>query len=194
MNMIITIARQCGCGALEVGNILARRYGIPLYTRNSLREAARMKGMLSQMEDFFEERPVDELMSSITFSFERDGVQEKFCKVFRDVVGEEDCIVIGRCGNFIFKDRKDLVSVFLHGNERMRIEHIINSEGLSRPEAENFVRGTDDQRVSYHKFYTGLTWGNAPDYDICLDVCRLGAEKTAALIEEYSEAVKDLRQ
>ena len=188
--MIITIARQCGCGALEVGNILARRYGIPLYTRNSLREAARMKGMLSQMEDFFEERPVDELMSSITFSFERDGVQEKFCKVFRDVVGEEDCIVIGRCGNFIFRDRKDLVSVFLHGDERMRIEHIINSKGLSRPEAENFVRGTDDQRVSYHKFYTGLTWGNAPDYDICLDVCRLGAEKTAALIEEYYEATK----
>lgn len=192
--MIITIARQCGCGALEVGKILARRYGIPLYTRNSLREAARSRGMLSQMEDFFEERPVDELMSSITFSFERDGVQEKFCKAFRDVVGEEDCIVIGRCGNFIFKDRKDLVSVFLHGDERMRVEHIINSEGLSRTEAEDFVRETDDQRVSYHKFYTGLSWGNAPDYDICLDVCRLGAGKTAALIEEYSEAVKDLRQ
>ena len=69
--MIITVARQCGCGALEVGQILARHYGIPLYTRKSLMEAARGKGLLSEMEAFFEEHPVDELMSAITFSFER---------------------------------------------------------------------------------------------------------------------------
>ena len=190
--MIITIARQCGCGALEVGKLLAERYGIPLYTRNSLQEAARARGMLPQMEDFFEERPVDELMSAITFSFDRDDVQEKFCKAFREVVGREDCIVIGRCGNFIFKDRKDLVSVFLHGNMQMRIAHIMDSEGLARQEAEDFIHETDDKRVSYHKFYTGLDWGNAPDYDICLDVCRLGAEKTASLIEKYCETVKQL--
>ena len=51
-------------------------------------------------------------------------------------------------------------------------------------EAEEFVRTTDDCRISYHKFYTGLTWGNAPDYDISLDTCRLGAMKTALLIED----------
>lgn len=192
--MIITIARQCGCGALDVGRILAKRYSIPLCTRSSLQEIARTRGLLQQMEDFFEEKPVDELMSSITFSFERDSVQEKFCKAFRDVVGDEDCIVIGRCGNFIFRDRQDLVSVFLHGDGRLRIEHIAATEGLSIPEAEDFVRDTDERRASYHKFYTGLDWGHAPDYDICLDVCRLGAAKTAALIEEYHEAVKTLQR
>lgn len=150
--------------------------------------------MLAQMEDFFEERPVDELMSSITFSFERDDVQEKFCKAFREVIGEEDCIVIGRCGNFIFREREDLVSVFLHGDKRMRVERIVATEGRSLPEAEDFVRDTDERRVSYHKFYTGLDWGDAPDYDICLDVCRLGAAKTAVLIEEYHEAVKTLQR
>ena len=61
----------------------------------------------------------------------------------------------------------------------------MTNEGLSREEAENFVHSTDEKRISYHKFYTGLTWGNAPDYDIALDVCRLGAQKTASLIEEY---------
>ena len=186
--MIITVARQCGCGALEVGQILARRYGIPLYTRKSLMEAARGKGLLSAMEAFFEERPVDELMSAITFSFEREDIQEKFCRAFRKIVGEGDCVLIGRCGNFIFRDRKDLVSVFLHGETERRIAHIMASEGLSRTEAEEFVRNTDDRRVAYHKFYTGLNWGNAPDYDICLDVCRVGADKTAELIEEYADA------
>ena len=151
-------------------------------------EAARGKGLLSEMEAFFEERPVDELMSAITFSFEREDIQEKFCRAFRKIVGEGDCVLIGRCGNFIFRDRKDLVSVFLHGETERRIVHIMESEGLSRTEAEEFVRNTDDRRVSYHKFYTGLNWGNAPDYDTCLDVCRVGADKTAELIEEYADA------
>lgn len=184
--MIITIARQCGCGALEVGKILAERYGLPLYTRKSLQRAAQEKGLLAEMEDFFEERPVDELMSSITFSFERGDVQEKFCRAFRNVVGEGGCILIGRCGNFIFRDREDLVSVFLHGDEQTRIRHIMSSEGRKLSDAEEFVRNTDAARVSYHKFYTGLDWGNAPDYDLCIDVCRLGAENTAAMIEEYA--------
>lgn len=186
--MIITIARQCGCGALEVGKILSQNYDIPLYTRNSLQEAAISKGMIPKMEDFFEERPVDELMSAITFSFERDDVQEKFCRTFRELIGEKDCIVIGRCGNFIFRNRADLVSVFLHGDPQDRVRNIMTNEGLSREEAENFVHSTDEKRISYHKFYTGLTWGNAPDYDIALDVCRLGAQKTASLIEEYCKA------
>lgn len=189
--MIITIARQCGCGALEVGEILAKRYGVPLYTRKSLQMAAREKGLLDEMEDFFEERPVDELMSSITFSFERDEVQEKFCRAFRKVVGEGDCILIGRCGNFIFRDREDLVSVFLHGDENARITHIVDTENMKRTEAEDFVRGTDEKRISYHKFYSGWSWGNAPDYDLCIDVCRLGAENTATLIEEYIRRLPD---
>ena len=188
--MIITIARQCGCGALEVGEILSKHYGIPLYTRKSLMQAAREKGMLSSMEDFFEERPVDELMSSITLSVELEDIQNKFCKAFKSIGGEGDCVLIGRCGNFIFKDRDDLVSVFLHGKAELRIAHIMALEGLSRSDAEEFVHNTDDQRVAYHKFYTGLRWGNAPDYDICLDVCRLGATKTAELVQTYAEALE----
>lgn len=183
--MIITIARQCGCGALHVGEILSERYNVPLYTRKSLMETAREKGMLEEMDTFFEERPVDDLIEAISdFSYERKVVMDKFRNAFYGMIGEEDCIVIGRCGNYIFKERKDLVSVFLHGNIETRIANIASEENLSLKEAEEFVRTTDDCRVSYHKFYTGLTWGNAPDYDISLDTCRLGAMKTALLIED----------
>ena len=184
--MIITIARQCGCGALHVGEILAKRYGVPLYTRRSLMEMAQRKGMQEEMDSFFEERPVDDLMEAITdYAYERRAVMDKFRKAFSGMIGNQDCIVIGRCGNYIFKDRKDLVSVFLHGDIDLRISNIEREEHLGRREAEEFVRRTDDCRVSYHKFYTGLTWGNAPDYDICIDLCSIGAEKTAKMIEEY---------
>ena len=64
--MIITIARQCGCGAANVGKLLSKHYGIPFYTRKNLLEMADKRGMLDEMESFFDERPVDELLFAIS--------------------------------------------------------------------------------------------------------------------------------
>lgn len=73
----------------------------------------------------------------------------------------------------------------MSGNLEARIKEIQEEKGFSYEEAEEFVEHTEDCRVAYHKYYTGLTWGNADDYDICLDTVRLGVEETASLIEQY---------
>lgn len=188
--MIITIARQCGCDALQIGQILSERYGVPLYTRQTLRDKAESKGMLDQMAEFFEEKPVDELLLAVTdYSYERKAVNEKFRKAFAQIIGEKDCIIIGRCGNSIFSSRPDLISVFLHGELEGRIRHIMEKEHMGHSAAESFVRYTDDCRVTYHRFYTGLNWGYAPDYDLSIDSVRLGAEKSARIIGEYASIV-----
>ena len=188
--MIITIARQCGCGAVRVGKLLAEHYGIPFYTRKNLMEMAKERGVLEEMEAFFDEHPVDELLFSISsLGEDQKLLTEKPLRVLADLVGQENCIIIGRCGNYIFRERKDLVSVFLKGNLSERIAEIQQDEHLSKDEAAEFVEHIDDCRVAYHKYYTGLSWGNADDYDICLDTTRLGVEKTALAIETYAEAV-----
>lgn len=187
--MIITIARQCGCGAVEVGRLLSRHYGIPFYTRKNLMEMAGERGLSARMADFFEERPVDELLFSITsYGEERAGVTERPMRTLAEMIGEENCIIIGRCGNYIFRRRKDLVSVFLGGELAERIRNIEREQGLRHEDACDFVERFDGERAAYHKYYTDLTWGNAEDYDLCLDTIRLGAEKTAEMIEKYVEA------
>lgn len=188
--MIITIARQCGCGAINVGKLLAEHYGIPFYTRKSLLRMANERGILDEMEAFFDERPVDELLFAMSsFGEDRNELTEKPLKVLADMVGDEDCIIIGRCGNYIFRERKDLVSVFLKGTMHSRIVDIQEEQNLSYEEAKDFVEHVDDCRVAYHKYYTNLTWGNADDYDICLDCSKLGAEDTAGIIEEYVKKI-----
>ncbi|ERK39655.1 AAA domain protein [Segatella baroniae F0067] len=192
IGMIITIARQCGCGALEVGKLLAARYDIPFYTRKSLMQMAKDNGVLGKMHDFFEERPVDELMYAISAFENEEGNDETnhhSMRLLANLIGRRDCVIIGRCGNYIFRNRADLVSVFLKGNFEERVKAMARCDNMSLAEAEEFVRETDDSRVRYHKYYTGLTWGNADDYDICFDSLRLGTEKTALLIGEY---VKDV--
>ncbi len=188
--MIITIARQCGCGAVHVGKLLAEHYGIPFYTRKNLLEMASERGVLEEMEAFFDERPVDELLFAMSsFGDNRKDLNEKPLRTLADMIGNEDCIIIGRCGNYIFRERKDLISVFLHGSKHSRIVDIQDERGLSWNDAKEFVEQVDDCRVAYHKYYTGLTWGNAADYDICLDCTRLGTEMTADMIETYIKEI-----
>ena len=107
--------------------------------------------------------------------------------MLEELVGTKSCIIIGRCGNYIFRKRKDLVSIFLKGDIDARVKAIIKEEGMSESDAREFVDNTEDCRIKYHKYYTGLTWGNAADYDLCLDSCRLTPENTALIIEEYIE-------
>lgn len=184
--MIITIARQCGCGALNVGKMLAEYYGIPFYTRKTLMEMASQRGVLEEMETFFDERPVDELLFAMSsFGETRRDQTEKPLRTLANMIGDEDCIIIGRCGNYIFRERKDLVSVFLKGEFDKRIQDIQHERSLSYSDAKDFVEHADDCREAYHKYYTELTWGNADDYDLCLDTMRLGAEETVSIIEQY---------
>ena len=184
--MIITIARQCGCGALNVGKMLAEYYGIPFYTRKTLMEMASQRGVLEEMETFFDERPVDELLFAMSsFGETRRDQTEKPLRTLANMIGDEDCIIIGRCGNYIFRERKDLVSVFLKGEFGKRIKDIQDELSLSYADAKDFVEHADDCREAYHKYYTELTWGNADDYDLCLDTMRLGAEGTVRIIEQY---------
>lgn len=184
--MIITIARQCGCNAIKTGEILSQKYGLPLYTRQRLMELAQKMNMLHEMKDFFEEVPVDDLMNAITtFTEEHECIRRHFMRSFNNIIGKTDCIIIGRCGNKIFENREDLVSIFLHAGIQMRIENIARERELSLEDAKEFVTNMDHQRTSYHKFYTGLTWGNAADYDISIDCCRLGVSRTVDIIDDY---------
>lgn len=189
--MIITIARQCGCGAIQLGQLLQQHYNIPLYTRKSLRAMAEEKGVLSQLDDFFEERPVDALTFAITSDYSDASVhlQDKTRNLICNLIGDRDCIIIGRCGNYIFRDNDDLVSVFLKGDVRARVKEIMCERGLTEAKARRFVENTDDCRLNYHRYYTGLQWGNAADYDLCIDNCRIEHVQTARLIIEYVNAL-----
>ena len=158
-------------------------------------EEAKAQGFLNEMDDFFEERPVNDLLFAISSSFVEDRKKtiDKSLNILSRLIGDRNCIIIGRCGNYIFRNRKDLISVFLHGDIETRIQNIMNEKKMLRNEAMKFIHHTDNCRTVYHKYYTGLTWGNAADYDICIDSCRLGIDSTVSIIDAYVKQINDIR-
>ena len=188
--MIITIARQCGCGAARIGELLSKQLGLVLYTRQMLIDMAMSRGMGDAVQSFVDEHPVNDILMAISDQFEAsDDVKKRFCQLFRDVIGNRDCIIIGRCGNSIFAHRADLVSVFLKGDFEARVQATATAQAVDAAQARQLVSDTDERRMRYHNYYTGLTWGAAADYDLCLDSLRLGDEATANMIAQYARGV-----
>lgn len=183
--MIITIARKCGCCGDEIGRALSDIYDIPFYDRRTIADMARENGIYDKYPDFYGEAPINMLLNAISENEDLDVFREIPKKALSDLIGDRDCIVLGRCGNYAFMDRDDVVSVFLIGDDNGRCERISMKHGIDWQSAKRLVTQIDEKRGAYHKYYTGQTWGMADNYNLCIDVSGLGSDGAVKMVEEY---------
>ena len=106
-------------------------------------------------------------------------------KAMADIIGNENCVVVGRCGNNAFRHREDVISVFLSGNKEKRIELIEKKHNVSHKKAAKIVEDTDLRRHTYHNYYTGEEWGMAGNYDLCINVDNLEVNELVEVIDSY---------
>lgn len=182
--MLITIGRECGCGADEIGKILSDKYGIPFYAKLELVKYAKEKGIYEKYPYFFGEVPTDFFMSSLD-----ENVMERVRNTPKEALGkliqDKDCIIIGRTSNFVFRDKDDSVRIFLCANLKYRIAQIAMKHNLSMDKARKLVEETDERRKRYHQYYTGEEWGYAGNYDLTMDVSELGIQGVINVVDAF---------
>ena len=179
--MIITIARKCGCDADSISRAVAEKYHLHFMDREAIAAGAKEAGCYDEYEEFYSERPVNSLLYSIVMETEEDNVLHDTparALTFIDRLPLEDgCegyVIQGRCANFAFQGRDDVVSVFLTANDAFCVDTVADTHGVSVRKAKTVVRETNDNRKTYHKYYTGQEWGQAENYDLCLNVAKIG--------------------
>lgn len=104
---------------------------------------------------------------------------------------EDDFILLGRCGNYAYCDREDALRIFLMGQVEQRVETIAKKHGVSVRKAKETVKETDERRRAYHLRYTGQDWGYAGNYDLCLNVSRLGTQGVMEAIQTAVRTITD---
>jgi cytidylate kinase len=184
--MIITIARECGCDGDLVGQRLAELYGLPLYDKRAIIQLAKENGVYDRMPNFFREKSINSLLYAIAAGGEVDMFQTPI-RALKEVLGEQSCVLIGRCGNYAFRERADACRIFLFADREKRIAKIAQTHQSKYDRAEKMVEDTDDRRREFQKFYTGEDWGEAQNYDICLDVGAIGVEGTVRILHAFIE-------
>jgi cytidylate kinase len=178
--MIITIARECGCSGDEIGEALSEKYGIAFYNKSILIDSAKDRGIYNRYPDFFAENPADSLRREAYGN--DDVVRETPMKALNEAIEVHDCVIIGRCANYAFKDRKDLLRIFLCGDKESRIAKTAEKYNISKERAAQIVDETDERRKEFQSYYTGEDWGYAGNYDLCLNESILGTDTTIEVI------------
>ena len=187
--MIITIGRECGCDGDEVAIRLSERFGIPHYTKKEIIELAKKKGIYSKYPFFFGERTIDSMMTSVSDDF----VSRKYTtpmEALDELIGGQDCVIVGRATDYAYKDRPDAVRIFLCRDIDKRIKRIAEKHGISDRKARNLVEETDARRRNYHDYYSGENWGYSGHYDLCLDETKLGVDGVVCMVAAFVERMK----
>ena len=189
--MIISIGRQHGSGGREIARLLARELGIKCYDKEIVDEAAKHSDFSRDLINAYDEKRMSAFMLHAggyglneNFRLNMQVVSAQF-DAMREIASKGDCIFVGRCADYILRERSDLVSVFILGDMDERLKCLERRQGLDESAARKKIKEVDKDRSSFYKYYSDQVWGDAQNYDLCINSSRLGVEGTVKVIMDY---------
>ena len=192
-HIIITISREYGSGGRYIGKLIADKLGIKLYDKQFITKVAEETGLSEEyIENHEQKRDVLAVLNNGYYSG-LNNADELFIKeseLIKEVADKESCVIVGRCADFILRDRKDIIKVFVYSNIEDRIKRAVNIYGLHKDKAKKEIKRIDKLRANHYKYYTEKEWNDHNNYDICINSDSLGVEKVANLICEMIEEHK----
>ena len=183
--MIITIGREFGSYGHVIGRELAQKLGVKYYDKESLAEEARKSENYEELRDFFEEQPVNSLLYVIATDSRAQGQRKVPSEFIRNLAEKEDCVIVGRCGNFILKDHPDMTSVFIHAPKEYRIDKTAADRKISTEKARRLVEKEDKAREGFHTYYADERWNEADGYQLTIDSSVISIEDAVELIIDF---------
>ncbi|MCH1981753.1 cytidylate kinase-like family protein [Ruminococcus sp. OA3] len=188
--MILTISQEYASGAPEIGEQLARKLGIRLYEKEGLKEEAEKSGLYEDMKMFLTEEYYDSLLYAIAENYSCTQIGEIPFSQMRKIAGRQPCIILGMGANCILRERKDLVSIFLHSDKEKRIQKVMEMCGLKASKAKKLIDQEDKRKEKFYQYYMKGNWKSADEYHLTLDTGRLGIEQTVDFILYYIQSMQ----
>lgn len=190
MKKIITIGREFGSGGRTIGKMIAEKLGIPCYDYELLLKIAEESGL---SEQFIQERSENTSVSNIvarglsglgkhSYTNTEDYLWQIQKKVITDIATNESCVIVGRCADYLLRDKADCLRVFIYADKKKRAERIVNVYGERKDSPEKRIKDKDKRRSTFYYLHTDMEWGNVHNYHICLDSGELGIERCVEII------------
>lgn len=187
---IIAISRQFGSGGRTIGKLLAEQLNIPLYDREIISQVAKESGFAeSYVEEKGEYGSSDKAAgmfinrSCYSSASNEDTIWNFQTKFIKEHAEKEPCIIIGRCADYILRNRLDVLRVFIHADMKERIKRISEVYKINDSDPEKLLHQKDKRRAAYYQFYTDIKWGDTKNFHITLDSSAFGIEKCVQILK-----------
>lgn len=182
--VIVTIAREHGSAGKRVGQLVAQKLGVPCYYKEMTALAAQQSGLAKEFISGInsdENAVMRELYLSTSAVRQAVIAQEKAINLIAD---QGACVIIGRAADYVLRDRKDIVRVFIYAPEEYRVKKVMEMYGDTEEAGRRSLARSDSARRAYYKSISGRDWGDPHGYELCVD-SSIGPEETAELICSY---------
>lgn len=197
---IITISREFGSGGREIGKLIAEKLNIPFYDKEIIELAAESSGIDKELFEESDTRTSKGFhlfgalgyslggpLSAITELSLNDRLFMVQSQILDQVASQGACVIVGRCADYVLRNRKDVLNVYVHANLKDRKERAVHSYEVDTRDIEDSINKIDKRRANYYEFYTDRKWGQAENYDICINSSAFGIEGTAGIIIDLSK-------
>lgn len=198
--IVITIARSYGSGGRTLGRLLAKDLGIPCYDQELIRMASDESGINQALFGEADEMKtgVSLLKGSKPYTGKvlppesddftsKDNLFALQAEIIKKLAEKESCIIIGRCADYVLKDRDDVLRLFFYAPLENCITRAQEISGESEKEILKKINRVDKYRAAYYKYYTGNDWNDTRNYDFCLNTTSMSYEKLIEVVKSYME-------
>lgn len=198
-NTIITIGRQFGSGGHEIAQGLAEQLSISFYDKEIIVEAAKKSGLNENLFKHAEEQTVSSFLYSVALGAYtpansltgmpymniNETIFQEQSKVISDLASRGSCVIVGRCADYILKDRPECYRIFMYADMPARVERIQKLYQLDAKKAEDLIVKTDKKRANFYHYYTGQKWNDLQNYDLCINSAKVGVSGAIETILSY---------
>ena len=200
--IIINVGRQIGSGGRIVAQQLAKDFGCKFYDKELLNLAAKESGF---SEKFFEQNDEQKgflknlfhvhvpLLGTSDFyknDFSQESLYQFQSDAIRKAASEGSCVFVGRTADYVLREHRNMVTVFVTADIDERIKNVCHRLGCSPDEARKLIESRENTRSSYYNYYTGKRWGDSSSYDLCVNSSLLGLEGTKNFIADFVRRVQ----
>ncbi len=199
MRSIVTISREFGSGGREIGKRLANKLNVPFYDKELLEMASKESGIARELFVKNDESYTNSFLYSLvmgTYPVSPDGrlnpelpLNHKIFlaqfETIKKLAEKGPCVIVGRCADYVLKEEPNVIDFFISGNMYDKKKRILERYDIEKPKVEEFIRKTDKRRASYYNYYTDMKWGDARNFDLCINSSKSGIEGAVDLMLAY---------
>jgi len=189
---VVVIGRQYGSGGHDIGKALAEKLGYEFYDQEIIKMTAGTTGMTPEFIKKREESMTNSLLYDLVNQMyqygdenaqaPKDKIFEAEAKVVKQLADNGNCVIIGRCSDYVLKDNKNALKIFFTAPIESRINRITQRLGIEHNDAVHKIRREDKLRADNYRYYTGRIWGRAANYDVTINT-DMGADYIEKCVE-----------
>ncbi len=191
----ITIGRQFGSNGRKIGSMLAKKLNISYFDKEIINIASKKSGLNKELFENADEKTSHSLMGGL-FGFRNSMLDEVYsgnylCNetlfsiqsdVIRDIATEQSAVLVGRCADYILKDEKNCLNIFIYADMADRIKWVSERYDISIKESHSLIHKTDKRRSEYYNYYTSKEWGDVTSYDLCINSSNFVPEEVVDIL------------